>query len=165
MNSRPQYVGIPDHEIPRDGVADIQLPVLRAFWRYWDERRAGARWPARTAIDPLDLKPMLGHIALLEVVRSTAEAAPRFRYRLFGTSFVEWFGFDMTGRMIDDWPQPEYRDLMNASYREVVEAGRPFRRYRSFVKDGRILHYEGVMLPLGDADGVSQVMTGQFFLD
>lgn len=165
MSSLLQYIGIPDREIARDSVTDLELPVLRDFWRYWDDRRAGAPWPARTALDPLEMKPMLGHIALLDVIRAAGDAPLRFRYRLFGTGFVEWFGFDMTGRMIDDWPQPEYRDHMNASYREVVAAGRPFRRQRRFVKDERLLHYEAVLLPLGDADRITQVITGQFFLD
>ena len=165
MSGVLRFVGIPDHEIPRDSIADIELPVLRDFHRYWDACRGAARWPARQAIDPLDMKPMLGHVAILDVVEQAADRLPHFRYRLFGTAFVEWFGFDMTGRLIDDWPQPEYRDLMNTSYREVVAAGRPFRRYRSFVKDSRILHYEGLMLPLGRPDRIEQIMVGQFFLD
>jgi hypothetical protein len=165
MSGVLKFVGVPAREVPRDSIADIESPALRAFWRYWEEKRGAAPWPPRAAIDPLDLQPMLGHIALLDVIHGETGAPPRFRYRLFGTAFVEWFGFDMTGRTIDEWPQPEYRDLMIASYREVVAAGRPFRRYRSFVKDGRILHYEGLMLPLGDATTIRQVMVGQFFLN
>ncbi|WP_341899207.1 PAS domain-containing protein [Ferrovibrio terrae] len=153
-----------------DRAEDLEQPILRDFHRYWLDRRGARRWPARADIDPLDLKPLLGNIALLDVVHEPDVAAPpRFRYRVFGTGFVEWFGFDMTGRMIDDWPAPEYRAVMNASYREVAAAGRPFRRLRSFVKDNRILRYEALMLPLGIDSGdsaaqrVGQIIVAQVF--
>jgi hypothetical protein len=149
-----------------DRAEDLQQPALRDFYRYWLDKRGTRPWPARADIDPLDLKPLLGSIALLQVVYADdATAPPRFRYRLFGTGFVNWFGFEMTGRMIDDWPAPEYRAVMNASYREVVTAERPFRRLRSFVKDGRVLRYEALMLPLGQAQRIEQVIVAQAFFD
>jgi hypothetical protein len=157
-----------------DRAEDLEQPALRDFLRYWNEKRGTRRWPSRSDIDPLDFKPLLGHIVLLDVVYDDAAGAePRFRYRLFGTTFVDWFGFDLTGRMIDDWPEPEYRAVMNASYREVVTTGRPFRRLRRFVKDDRSLRYEALMLPLGiDAnsadsrsDRVTQIIAAQVFRD
>lgn len=152
-----------DDAIESDAAEDLGDPALRALFRYWTARRGARRWPARDDIDPLDLKPLLGQLVLLETVGSGETM--RFRYRLFGTSFVDWFGFDMTGRMIDDWPKPEYRAVMTASYREVVVAGRPFRRLRRFVKDGRLLRYEALMLPLGDATQVTMILVAQVFID
>lgn len=161
-----QYAGDRFSEQAQNRPEDLELPMLRDLYTYWLARRGTAAWPSRRAIDPLDLKPLLGHIALLEIVDPADAGAPaQFRYRLFGTHFVEWFGFDMTGRLIDDWPAPEYRALMNASYREVATAGRPFRRLRSFVKDNRVLHYEALMLPLGPPARVEQVLVAQVFID
>jgi len=154
-----------DHREASDRAEDLGHPALRDLHRYWDAKRGGRAWPSRSDIDPLDFKPLLGSIVLLETVGDrTGGKPPGFRYRLFGTSFVDWFGFDMTGLTIDDWPAPEYRAVMNASYREVVEAGRPFRRLRRFVKDSRTLNYEAVMLPLGDATQVTMVLAAQVFI-
>lgn len=152
-----------DDAIESDAAEDLGDPALRDLHRYWTARRGTRRWPARDDVDPLDLKPLLGRLALLETVGGGD--AMQFRYRLFGTSFVDWFGFDMTGRMIDDWPKPEYRAVMTASYREVVTAGRPFRRLRRFVKDGHLLRYEALMLPLGDAAQVTMILVAQVFID
>lgn len=153
-----------------DRAEDLEQPSLRNFHRYWLDKRGTRRWPSRADIDPLDLKSLLGSIALLDVVHGAdVTTPPRFRYRVFGTRFVEWFGFDMTGRMLDDWPAPEYRAVMNASYREVAMAGRPFRRLRSFVKDNRVLRYEALMLPLGNDSGdgtashIEQIIVAQVF--
>jgi len=159
-----KFLGDQDSEAARNHAEDVELPALQDFHAYWLARRGNAPWPPRMALDPLDLKPLLGHITLMDVIRPPA-GPQRFRYRLFGTAFVEWFGFDLTGKTIDDWPQPEYRDYLNASYREVVAAGRPFRRYRSVVKDGRLLRYEALMLPLGPPAQIDQVIIAQFFLD
>jgi hypothetical protein len=153
-----------DDSASSDRAEDLGDPTLRMLYRYWDERRGTRRWPSRSDIDPLDLKPLLGRLVLLETVRD-GDAPPRFRYRLFGTAFVDWFGFDMTGRMIDDWPAPEYRAVMNASYRDLVATGRPVRRLRRFIKDERILRYEAVMLPLGDAAQVTMILVAQVFID
>ncbi|MEK9970742.1 MAG: PAS domain-containing protein [Ferrovibrio sp.] len=155
-----------DDSTSSDLAEDLENPALRALFSYWTDKRGVRAWPARSDFDPLDLKPLLGHLALLDVIRTNAaDASPRFRYRLFGTAFAEWFGFEMTGRMIDDWPVPEYRAVMTASYREVVSAGRPFRRLRRFIKDGRLLRYEAVMLPLGTGPLVDMVLVAQVFID
>jgi hypothetical protein len=161
-----EYAGSQFSEQAQNRPEHLVHPMLRSLYSYWLARCGSAAWPLRSTIDPLDLKPLLGHIALLEAEYGADSVVPlRFRYRLFGTHFVEWFGFDMTGRLIDDWPAPEYRVLMNASYREVTVAGRPFRRLRSFVKDNRVLRYEALMLPLGAPARVEQIMVAQVFTE
>lgn len=163
MSDTLTFLGQVGSEQAANTAADIEQAALRDFHRYWDERRGGARWPPRSAIDPLDLKPLLGSLVIVDVLHDGGGAPPRFRYRLFGSSLVQWFGFDMTGKTIDDWPGAEYGAYLNASYREVVAAARPFRRKRSIVKDNRILRYESLMLPLGRGERIEQVIAAQQF--
>jgi hypothetical protein len=53
--------------------------------------------PARRDIDPTDLPRVLPYVQLIEPV-----PPDRFRYRLVGTSIVQTFGHDYTGRFLDE---------------------------------------------------------------
>ena len=135
-------------EIPAlpEGIEDSRLQRLAA---YWDGRRAGRAMPARADIDPLDIPYVLGNIALVEVRRGGPRLA--FRFRLFGVNLVEDMGFDPTGEDLDLYRRPEMREMLRASYTEVAEAGRPFRRRRhAYVMDGRLFENESLLLPLGE---------------
>jgi hypothetical protein len=71
---------------------------LRGLYRYWERKRARRLMPARTDIDPLDLKPLLGHLFLLEA----HPARGSFRYRLAGSAIVEMVGRELTGLCLED---------------------------------------------------------------
>jgi hypothetical protein len=159
-----QYAGDTVSEALHNTLEDVELPRLRWLADYWNAKRGNRPWPSRADLDPLEMRPVMGHIAILEVEPRPGGGLPVFKYRLFGSSFVHWFGFDMTGKTLDDWPAPEYRDYLNGSYNEVLQAQRPFRRYRRLLQDSRPLNYEGVMLPLGQPGRIEQIMAGQFFL-
>lgn len=139
-----------------------QSEKLQRLFAYWNARRA-ARWaPRRADIDPLDFPYILSHVALLDVLRQPL----RFRYRVFGTGLVAMDGFDMTGRLIDDWPTPEFRDLLQASHRDVVESRAPRLRLRRSVIDGRLRVQEGLQLPLSeDGRDVAMILTAIQFRD
>ena len=53
-----------DDAIESDAAEDLGDPALRDLHRYWTARRGTRRWPARDDVDPLDLKPLLGRLAL-----------------------------------------------------------------------------------------------------
>ncbi len=144
-------------------VADIVDPTLRRLFTYWDSKRGDRRWPARVDIDPIDLRELLGSILIVDVV--PAGTSPRFRYRLFGTKLAERAGFEMTGKFVDEWMDPEYASYLIQSYREVYDAARPFRRLRRMIKDDRTMNYECVLLPLGPPDRIEQIIAGQIFID
>src|SRR5260370_17327555 len=54
---------------------------LAAIYQYWDGKRRGRLMPSRADIDPIELKPYLPQLVLLDVEGEP----PRFRYRLVGT--------------------------------------------------------------------------------
>ncbi len=111
---------------------------------YWNQKRGTRPLPARRDIDPLELGFVLGDITLVDVMHDPL----RFRFRLDGTRHVQWYGFDMTGKMLDDYPDPEMRRIIEASYRDVVDSAQPAVRQRNLVADGRFFHYEALLLPM-----------------
>jgi hypothetical protein len=69
---------------------------LRQLYKYWDARRGSRAMPARSDIDPIDLKAFLPGLILIDVVAD----ARRYIYRLVGTHEVEMRGRDPTGKSI-----------------------------------------------------------------
>ncbi|MGE5202974.1 MAG: PAS domain-containing protein [Acidobacteriota bacterium] len=122
---------------------------IRRFFGYWLEKREGRKIPSRASIDPLEFGYVLGDVALIDAKRETAGAARwRFRYRLVGTNIVTHDGYDLTGKTLEDLPEPEYREQIRATWTAVCETGEPAHRLRDFELDGRTRRYEVVVFPL-----------------
>ena len=91
-------------------------PKTVALYRYWDSRRGARPMPSRADIDPVDMRPWLSRMTLIEV----GGANQRFRYRLVGTEVVALRGFDPTGRNVESaWPVDD-AEAVQAVYRQVV---------------------------------------------
>lgn len=107
--------------------------------------------PARADFDVVDLKYMLGNLNLFDVLREPL----RFRFRVHASNAVARLGYDLTGKTVDDYRDPAYRDLVNGHYRAVVDSRAPRRvLYDPFASAAKVLRWEGLILPLG-ADGAS----------
>jgi hypothetical protein len=134
------------------GRMDLQIEneSLRRLHAYWDEKRRGRRFPARADIDPLELGFVLGNLTLIDVLTDP----PRFRVRLQGSLAASRLGYDMTGKFVDEVPDPEFRRIMLETYRAVVERGEPMRAVREQMYDSKTHRYEIVWLPLSD-DGAT----------
>src|SRR5271156_5540211 len=96
---------MPEHPLIVDQAAldpSIDAPEhnsrLQAVHRYWLARCDGPKLPARRGIDPIDLKPHLPNLLLVDVTRDPM----RFRYRLFGTGLVALYNREMTGKYVDE---------------------------------------------------------------
>lgn len=99
---------------------EIAHPKLARLYDYWLSK-CGEALPARVDIDPLDMGEWLGNLMLIE------PDGPSFRYRLYGTGFVEAFGREMTGRSIEVLA-PEERQIIADEYRVASMWGRPSAR-------------------------------------
>ena len=97
-----------------DFIAQIRDDDLRRLYGYWDEKRAGRRFPARSDIEPMDLNYILGRLNLIDVLHDLL----RFRYRLQGSMLVRHTGFEMTGKFLDEHPQPEFREYLARSWKD-----------------------------------------------
>ncbi|WP_300301780.1 PAS domain-containing protein [Ferrovibrio sp.] len=150
--------GAPRHITP---VAEADLdPQLQWLLGYWAEKRGGRRFPARSDIDPLELKSLLGHILMVDVVRQGDDAPPRFRYRLFGTEFVFYHGADLTGHWLDEIANREFRDELLALYRAVAVAGVMRTLSYDYLVDRQRHRFQAVLLPLSSDGGQVDIVLG-----
>jgi len=105
--------------------------------------------PSRADIDPIELRPYLPGIILIDVV----EDARRYVYRLVGTREVAMRGKDPTGQsMIEGFFAPSLQAAL-AIPDKVVATRAPLFIHRDFTAhDGRLGSEDLIMLPLS-ADG------------
>ena len=124
----------------------IQHPELRGLYDYWEARKRGRRWPARADINPVELKFALGNLSLIDV-----HYAPlRFTFRLSGTQFSQRMGIDLTGKSVNDIPDPAYRAEVFETYRRTVETGEPSVTPSERVLEGQARKFEILRLPLSE---------------
>lgn len=130
--------------------------VLRLTLDYWQAKRAGRLMPRRRDIDPPELREVLAHLQITEVV----EAGRRFRYRLVGTAIVQAFGAEFTGKYVDELVSGERDSFVHACYRAVCASRRPaFVRSKYITTKNVDLTANRVLLPLSeDGETVSQIL-------
>ena len=136
----------------------IESPKLRRLYGDWQQRRGGRSLPARADFDVLDLEYVMGDLNLLDVLRDPL----RFRFRVHATNATLRLGYDLTGKMVDEYPGPAYRALVQEHYSAVVASRAPHRvLYDPFETAARVLRWEGLILPLGaDGETVDMLMAG-----
>ncbi|HWD60627.1 MAG TPA: PAS domain-containing protein [Stellaceae bacterium] len=142
--------------------ARIRHPELCRLYDYWSARRGGRRYPGRLDIDPVEFKFALGNVSLVEVVDDT----PRFRWRLVGSLLVQRLGDDMTNRLLDEYPNPAYRDYLIETYRDIVRTGEPSRSVNERVIDGKPRQFEVIRLPLAeDGEKVNMILICSMYFE
>lgn len=143
------------------GPEDFAEQRLYRLYNYWLSKRRDGRLPARADLDALEMGYMLGSMAMVAVER---EPHLRFRYRLIGHKLAERTGVDLTGRYVDDYPDPKYRELLLSRCNDLVANPRPLISRQHRVIGNRRYDYEAVWLPLA-ADGVNVdiLLAGQIY--
>ena len=132
-------------------------PRMADLLAYWNGKRGSRRMPSRADIDPLELKPHLGNLCLIDV-----EPEPlRLRYRLVGSHITQKMGRDATGRWYDELYSGELlRDIL-ASFHWIIEHRAPLRTYgQAFYPDRQFYRYEIINLPLSDDDDKINMVLG-----
>ena len=140
---------------------DIKHLRLRQLYDYWDGKRGTRSMPARADLDPIEFRFAVGDVILVDVI---AGDPPQFFIRLHGTNLSERTNFDLTGKMLDEMPAPEFRDLSNRTFRRVVESKEPLHAVAERLLDGRMQRYEVILLPLSsDGETVDRLMLGMIY--
>jgi hypothetical protein len=145
---------VTDAILPADCLDDLHDPRLKRLYAYWRGCCAGSAMPARSAVDPLDFRFILGYVTLVEV-----ELAPRrYRFRLDGSILAMLSGMDYTGKYLDELGLPDYVDFVAASYDRVVDLRRPYAYRKQGAFDTKSFDEETLILPLGRNDTVEHLM-------
>lgn len=107
-----------------EGTPQLTLETLQALYAYWAAKRHGRPMPDRADIDPIEMKPWLGNLMLVER-RDDGD----YVYRLYGSTFVNQFKVDMTGKRVSELPEQQ-AELLRTEYDAVVHSRMPMsRRY------------------------------------
>lgn len=128
-------------------------PRFQDLVAYWQAKRAGRALPLRKDIDPLELRPHLGSLVIIECLPGLAD----FRYRLIGTNIVDAYGRDSTGKTVCELyaaDDPEYCAFLLQVYAAVATL-RVMARLRATLrpvhKQFRLA--DSLLLPLDGGDG------------
>jgi|SRR5215469_14279473 len=145
---------------PSLGVRDARLVRLLAEW---EARRRGRAFPSRTDFTPEDFRYVIGNLSLLDV----AYAPLRFRYRVHATRLAQRVGIEMTGKWVDESPNPAYVAGATSHFTEVIEKRTPivYRRVHEFVIDNLPHNCEVLALPLASDGTTIDMLMSAFVWD
>jgi hypothetical protein len=140
----------------------LKFPQLIRLYDYWDAKRQGRPWPLRSDIDPVDMHFALGNLDLVEITRDPIG----FRYRVSGSNIDRDEGFNMQGKTLDDYPLPQYRETVRATYLRVLEAAIPDYEEMERLHEGQTVRYGRLILPLTKTgERIDFFLMGRFSLD
>ncbi|WP_119417964.1 PAS domain-containing protein [Desertibaculum subflavum] len=130
------------------------------LYRLWQAKRPEGRLPAQGDFSLDDLRPLMGRIAILDVIDGGAD----FRFRLYGSSIASAYRGEMTGKSISAY-RPHFYAKIAPGYREVV-ATRQSRYDEIQVDDEMMLYrWERLVLPLSnDGNEVDMLLVASITL-
>ena len=151
----------PSHMTEHD--LDIKEPLLRQLFAYWNDKRGTRRLPSRKDISPAEIPKLLPHLMMVDV----AETLGDFRYRLFGTSVCQGFGWDRTGVRFAELPNIENYEEVYEGYWQTYDQAIPvYFPGRIVSKEMHFISYSRLTLPLSSDDKVvDQILGGCVFFE
>jgi hypothetical protein len=127
---------------------EVSFGTIRTVHGYWERIRHGRRFPAKSDVDPAEIKAALPYIMISEIHRDPL----RVRYRLVGTEVVHFTGEDFTGKWLHETGWGEYIDAVEQKYVRMFETGGPIFGVDFFTQrtDGKRKPYEWAIFPLAE---------------
>ncbi len=104
---------------------DLATPRLRDGYDYWNAKRGQRAMPSRADLDPAEIKPLLPHVILMDVLRGTAFGPLDFRYRLIGTLVDDHSSGRFTGRLMSEVPHQRPPSRLWSNLEWVTTERRP----------------------------------------
>ncbi|GAC1331332.1 MAG: PAS domain-containing protein [Bradyrhizobium sp.] len=121
----------------------MKHPSTRAFLAYWDEKRAGARAPDRSEIEPGAVRELLGDIFVLSY-----DAAAKYPFRVAGTRVCALLGGDLKDRGFPAMFAADGRREIEEIIAVVAEEMQPaVAGITATSQDGSPAHLELLLLP------------------
>ena len=133
--------------------ASLDVPAHRQLFEYWLSMAKPGRLPARSDFDPIDIPKLLEWLSLVEV--DWSRDAPRFRFRVVGSSVAERFGRDATGLWFEDaYDDREIYDVQMEVFTDVAITGQPSLTHpRPPIPDREFIICHRLIVPLAGTTG------------
>jgi len=135
-------------------------PATWAFYCYWESKRrrpdgSQRSMPARADIDPVEMRPWLTNLQLIDVFPAEAGRPRRLIYRLVGEADVAFRGYNPTGRTVEEGMIGQNAAETLRNYELVIDHHLPVYDWAEYVSpSGFLRSQEGLLLPLSDDDRV-----------
>jgi hypothetical protein len=134
----------------------MKHPSNREFFAYWDEKRAGARAPDRSEIEPEAVRELLGDIFVLSY-----DSAAGYPFRVAGTRLSALLGRDLrdqsfSGLFVQE-ARREIEDIITAVTEEMLAA---VAGITAASDDGTPVHLELLLLPFNSRAHAPISLTG-----
>lgn len=158
--------GAPPPSIQWSPVAEaLPLEAHRLVLSLWRDAGGGDPFPPVTAIDPFQLKPVLGNVLILEVLNGGAD----FRFRLYGSTLAAEVRFDWTGATVQEMrrvlkgPGPA---LYLAAYRAMLRRHEPLYTVNTAMVVFQNRSWARLALPYGDAaaDRIERILVANYVI-
>lgn len=148
--------------VSAEAIEPSRLRRLHDDWR--QACGAGDALPPESFIDPFRLRYVLDSLIIVEVV-AQPQNTRRYRYRLVGTDLVAHTNRDVTGRWVDEHPEPELSQLAIEASEAVVAARQPALMHFRRSLFGSYYPITVVLLPIGGAAGgqPTRLLAGQHY--
>src|SRR4051812_28799206 len=134
----------------------MKHPSNREFYAYWDEKRAGARAPDRSEIEPGAVRELLGDIFVLSY-----DGTAGYPFRVAGTRVCALLGGDLKDRPFSHLFAPDSRreieDIIAVVTEEMLAA---VAGITAVAEDGRTAHLELLLLPFNARAHTPMSLTG-----
>ena len=136
-------------------------PGLRQLCERWHALRGNRLMPSRAELKPLALRGLLKIAQLFDVI----DCGRDFRFRVMGSVLAEQAQLQVTGKCISELENAQLRTRIHTALWRVCETREPIRLYAPHSAVGHLVHkpIEAVYLPLGDENGITQVLSAVTF--
>ena len=135
-----------------------QHPVIDRAAAYWRNKCRDQGLPARADIRPEEIRHLLPHLALLDVIPDKVDV--RLHTRLIGTHVTRYFG-EITGRDIRDMENEDASErIYHMSSLAMADRAPVLSRVRGFAPDKEHLEALALYCPLGhpESDDIAMIM-------
>ena len=134
----------------------MKHPSNREFFAYWDRKRAGARAPDRSEIEPEAVRDLLGDIFVLSY-----DLTAGYPFRVAGTRVCALLGCDLKDRSFSALFKPDGRreigDIITVVAEEMLAA---VAGITATSQDGSPAHLELLLLPFNTRAHTPLSLTG-----
>jgi hypothetical protein len=134
----------------------MKHPSNQEFFAYWDAKRAGARAPDRSEIEPAAVRNLLGDIFVL-----SSDSAAGYPFRVAGTRLCALLGRDLKDRSFSalfvESGRREIDDIITVVTEEMLAA---VAGITATSDDGAPAHLELLLLPFNHRAHAPMSLTG-----
>ena len=135
------------------GPENLPGDQFACFLEWWNQARSNSFAAPLDAVDPMELRSILGHLAVLDVL----DGGENFRYRLYGSAIMNEPGRDLTGLLLTDIWTP-LRAFFTITYRAVVQRKEPLYTQHEPHHSLKMQVWDRLILPLSNTGDVNRLI-------